>query len=209
MRRLYLLIEKILVSPDYAANYQGAIFSEVVKARDEKTLQDDYQAALEGVKAGNFDSVLFVGDRSLPDSDQKDLDLLKHLNDSLKVVSMLCDAEHPLAELSNVLLPARSILEKQGLLINRAKRLQYNENVRPFPSGTHQHWKLLDLLGREFGGSLTSAKSDRERTLEYLQKEKKLQGIRIRDIKGEGVDLTKLSSQRQGSSEAESVQPGA
>ncbi len=178
-------VEKILISPDYAANFRGAEFSGMV----EGDLAASYQAALADLKAGKFSKVLLVGDRSLV-ADEIDEAVLAALRGASLSVAIVSDAGSKLAAACSVLLPGRSILEKSGLLINRKRRLQYADRVLDAPQGTEPEWRLLNRLAEACGGRLTGALADRELTLAYLAGEPRLAGHTMAEIKAGGIDLT-------------------
>ncbi len=177
-------VEKILVSPDYAANFRGAEFSGLVSGN----LADGYLGLLADLKAGKFKNVLIVGDRGIlaPDIDEALLTVVKNAQVS---IAILTDAASPLAAHAKVLLPGRSILEKSGLLINRKLRIQYSDRVVPFVEGSIPEWRLFTQLIEACGGKLSGAVADREFTLSYIAAEPRLNNLSIGIIKSGGVDL--------------------
>lgn len=180
-------VEAVLISPDYAANRNGYLFCGL--GSDEEALQQEYAAAVNRIKAGEYDTVLFVGDRALAREDLSDLPLLNSIEKTPLTVGLLCDRESPLFAACNVVLPARSVLEKSGLLVNRTDRLQYSQSCLDFPDGTDPEWRLLGKIAKLLGRSIVEAESDRALTLSYLKAEPRLKGLTIRAIKGEGIDL--------------------
>lgn len=56
-RSLKRLLNPILISPDYAANFRGAEFAGIVSGN----LQAQYEEALQAVRSGNARSVLLIG----------------------------------------------------------------------------------------------------------------------------------------------------
>jgi NADH-quinone oxidoreductase subunit G len=189
-------LEKMLISPDYAANAQGAIFAGLLGEVRVEDLEASYSAALNALKTEEFEALVVIGDRGLAAQDLKDLELLQRINSVPLSVGLLCDESSPLAGACTVVFPVRSILEKQGLLINRTLRLQYNDRVVNLPEGPEPSWRVLEMISTRLGNSVTKATSDRELTLEYLARESRLPGLRIKDIKGQGFDLGALATKQ-------------
>lgn len=190
-------VEKVLVSPDYAANFRGAEFSGVVSG----DLEAQYQAALERVRSGTVAKVLVVGDRAVLKQDI-DLRFADGLRKATISVGILTDADAPLVELLKVVLPGRSILEKSGLLINRAGRLQYTDRVVDFPEGSEPDWRVLAKISERCGVRAPGGLTDRESTLGYLASEPRLAGLTIALVKAGGIDL---SSYKPGGAAAKST----
>lgn len=176
--------EAILVSPDYAPNFQGAVFSGIVSG----DLAAGYSAALKKLREGGFQNVLCVGDRAIAQGDLT-VETVHGLSKASLSVGLFCDAAAQLSEVVSLAFPARSILETAGLLVNRQGRLQYTDKVIDFPDGTEPCWRIINRITEKSGASLTKAHSDRELTLELLNAESRLKGLKIAAIKAGGVDL--------------------
>lgn len=177
-------VEAKLISPDYAANFQGAVFAGLVSGN----LEEDYKAALQSLINGVYKSVLFIGDRAISKEDQTP-QVLHALQSVPTSVGLFCDEISGLTTSTKVVFPARSILEKSGLLINSAERLQYSARVIDFPDGSKPDWQIISRIGLELGSKLSSAIVDRELTIEYLTKERRLAGLTIAKIKQGGICL--------------------
>ncbi|MCB0353984.1 MAG: (2Fe-2S)-binding protein [Bdellovibrionales bacterium] len=178
-------VEKILISPDYAPNYRGAEFAGLVPEVSEQS----YEEALRELSNGTYPQVLCLGDTSL-DSEERDVATASQLfSKARNVVSFLSDSSSTLAAISHVVFPARSILEKSGLMISRAKRLQYATQSVDAPEGTLPEWLLLNGIAKAFGKALVEVRQDRDLTVSYLGAEPRLKGLTIALIKGEGIDL--------------------
>lgn len=177
-------VEAILVSPDYAANMRGAQFAELVQGDP----ADRYLLALRKLRAHLFTRAFFIGERSVFSDDLtgETVDAIKALQQSLFVGT---DAASPLAQLSQVVIPGRSILEKSGLMVNRSNRLQYAERVVELRDGTFPEWRIINEWSRIAGAPLVEAQQDREVTLAILSSEERLKGLRIGAIKAGGVPL--------------------
>ena len=193
--------EALLVSPDYAANFRGAEFAGLVAG----DLNAGYIQALDKIRRGGLKSVLIIGDGAIR-PDDCDAAVLSGIKGAAVSVALLSDAGSPLVTVCNVVLPSRSILEKSGLLINRAQRVQYSDSVIAFPEGCEPSWRLMNMVAEACGGRLTAATNDREFTQAYLAEEKRLSGLTIAAIKRGGVDLRSRSGAVPASS---AVQPAA
>jgi NADH-quinone oxidoreductase subunit G len=185
--------EKVLMSPDYAANVFGAQYGGLVTGH----LEERYEDALRKLKANAFPNVLIFGDRGiLPgDCDEKTLAAIKGAAYS---VASVCDRSGRVAAAAHVVVPARSILETSGLMVNRAGRLQYTSAVLDFPTGTEPQWRIINRLAAVLGGRITEAKADRDLTLAYLGLDTRLAGLTIGTIKNGGVDLNTYEPSRVG-----------
>lgn len=192
-------VEKLLVSPDYAANVMGATAVNLVSSN----ARGDYLEALGKIRRKEIEHVLFLGDRSL-DRDDIDDALLEGIRSSKTSVGMLCDGDSPLVEALGYVVPGRSILEKSGLMINRAGRLQYVQAVKGVVDGTVPEWRFIGLVAESAGIKLLSGNlahmADREVTRWYLGADPLVStsAFTIAKIKDGGVQLT--LGQKSGSS---------
>lgn len=176
-------LESILVSPDYAPNFQGAKWLGLV----EGGLESRYRELLASVSGGKFKHVLFVGDRSIEPSEVSS-ELLK--STTTNIYSVLCDTLHPLYARSHVVIPGRSVLEKSGLLINRGNRLQYTSRFVTPVDGSISEWRIFSGIGAVLGQRFTDASDDREATNWLLGSEPTFSGLSIKKIKDGGVSLS-------------------
>jgi NADH dehydrogenase/NADH:ubiquinone oxidoreductase subunit G len=146
------------------------------------------------IRRKEIENILILGDRAI---DARDLDeaLLEGLQAAKVSVSLLTNAESPLAKVSSFVIPGRGILEKSGLLLNRAMRLQYTQSVVPLLDGTIPEWRFLGQLAEAANIKIVSgdlnALSDRDLTRWYLANDPLLaaQGLTIQAIKNGGVCL--------------------
>jgi NADH dehydrogenase/NADH:ubiquinone oxidoreductase subunit G len=133
--------------------------------------------------------------------------LLEGLSSSKVSVGVLTDADSPLRKVLSFTVPGRSILEKSGLLLNRALRLQYAQAAVPLRDGTVPEWRFLAQLSEAAGAKVVSADTrvinDRELTRWYLSTDPIIasQGLTIQVIKAGGVQLQ--TSTRQATSNGE------
>jgi NADH-quinone oxidoreductase subunit G len=180
--------EAILVSPDYAANIQGARWSELVGDDPQRAYED----AIEKVKKGEVPGAVFIGDRSV---EQKDFtpDFFLGLTKLGGTAGILCDAESPLTGNLDWVLPARSVLEKSGLLINQGMRAQYAQKVVEAPEGVPPTFSLLDRLGQQlkvaFFSDLSTLTSERDLTRAVLRDDTRFGGATIAQVRDGGVVL--------------------
>ena len=183
-------VEEVLVSPDRAANFRGAQLVGLIG----EDPQSEYVEALAKIRRKEIEHVLILGDRAIDRSDV-DAALLEGLAAAKVSVGVLTDAEHPVASSLSFVVPGRSILEKSGLLLNRALRLQYTDHVVPLREQTVPEWRFLALLAESVGAKIMSADphtlSDREVTRWYLKTDTALaqQGLTIQIIKDGWVQL--------------------
>ncbi len=175
-------VEAILMSPDYAANSQGADFMKVVAT----PLQSAYEAALQDLKAGRAQTVLIVGEKGILAKDATP-ELAAALSRIEASVYLGADAGHPAATAARVALPGRSVLEKAGLLMNRQQRLQYTDRFLNFPEGTEPEWRLLNRIAQACGNRVVEAAADRDLTIAFLAGEPRLAGLSIARIRDGGV----------------------
>ncbi len=174
--------EAILISPDYAANFRGA--QQAGLAVQDK-LEEHYENLFQKLKQGVYAHALIIGDRAF---DARDIgEELKQALEKLEMsAGVLTDAASPLAASLKVVFPGRSILEKSGLMVNRAGRLQYAERCLDYPAGTSSDPQIAITLAAARGKTIVEAGSDRELTLEYLQSQQRLKGLTIKDLKIRG-----------------------
>jgi NADH-quinone oxidoreductase subunit G len=183
-------VEKILVSPDYAANFVGA---KVVGLVGENP-GDEYQDVLGKIRRKEIEHVVVLGDRAIAAEDI-DAALLEGLRTAKTSVGLLADASSPLIDALGYVVPTRSILEKSGLLVNRNSRLQYTQAVTPIIDGTVPEWRFIGLLAEAAGIKLLPGvlghMSDREVTRWYLSVDSAVStaGITIAKVKDGGVQL--------------------
>jgi NADH-quinone oxidoreductase subunit G len=177
-------IEKILVSPDYAANFRAAEFCgfQVSESR--------YREALSTIAAGAAPAIVTIGDHAIW-PEHLTPGVARGLNG--KLAALLGDARSPLASAARVRIPARGVLEKSGLMINRAARLQYSDRALTAPAEALSAWQLALKVAALSGVGLGSALNDREFTLQLLTQEPRLNGLTIPLIKAGGVPLAQAA----------------
>lgn len=182
-------VEKILVSPDYAANFRAAEFSGLVQT----VHAEAYENALREVRSGSVSHLLLVGQRAVFAEDC-DAAFLAGVQRAAVSLGTLTDAASPLASSLKVVLPGRSILEKSGMMVNRARRLQWSDRVIEAPLGAEPEWRLFFRLSKECGVPLGTATNDRDLSLWVLGRDARLAGLTIASVKGVGVSPGEASA---------------
>lgn len=201
-------VEKLLVSPDRAANFMGATLINLVSAN----AGGDYLDALGKIRRKEIEHVLFLGDRAIAQEDV-DAALLDGIRSAKTSVGVLCDADSALVKVLGFVVPGRSVLEKSGLMVNRKGRLQYVQAVRAIVDGSVPEWRFIGLLGETAGSKLIAGNpshmADREVTRWYLGADPlvSMGGYSIAKIKDGGVQLT--VGQKSGASTAGEGAPAA
>lgn len=183
-------VEQILVSPDYSANFRGAQLAGLVGELPES----EYQEVLGKIRRKEIEQILILGDRAI---DARDIDaaLVEGVRAAKVSVAVIADQQSPLVQAASFVVPGRSILEKSGLVVNRAMRLQYTQSVVPLRDGTFPEWRFLALLAEAAGNKVVAgdlkAMSDRDLTRWYLATDSLLaaQALTIHGIKDGGVQL--------------------
>lgn len=181
-------VEALLISPDYAPNFEGAKFVGLVNG----DLEKGYNDALSKVRAAQAKNILIVGERGILEQDC-DAALLKGLSSADLSCAISTNANSPLRRAVKISLPGRSALEKSGLFINRKQRLQFAQAIIQSPAGSEPEWRILNKLSANFGKKIVEATTDRDLTLAFLAVEPRLEAQSIGSIKGLGVALTGMS----------------
>lgn len=176
-------LERILIAPDYSADFRAAEFAGLIS----QVSSTAYADAVNRLLGGEIANALFVGDLSLAWSDQTP-EMVEAVRKLKSSIALIADAAHPAAQ-SVVVLPSRTVLEQSGLMINRSHRLQYADRIMDAPLGSEPVWRWLAMIGERCGVKLSSAAADRERSLEYIASEPRLLGLRLSSIKPGGIDL--------------------
>jgi NADH-quinone oxidoreductase subunit G len=183
-------VQKLLVSPDYAANFMGATVVNLISLN----AREDYLEAVAKIRRKEVEHVLVLGDRAIA-SEDLDAGLIEGLRSAKTSVGVLCDGDSVLAQTLAVVVPGRSILEKSGLLVNRKGRLQYAQAVRQIVDGTIPEWRFIALVAESAGIKLVpgdvKSMGDRELTRWYLGADPLVSnaGYSIAAIKNGGVQL--------------------
>lgn len=201
-------VQKILVSPDYASNFRGAQLSGLVGEDPEV----EYEEVLGKIRRQEIEHLLILGDRAVAQQDV-DAALLAGLKAAKTSVAVLTDSESALLAGVNMVVPGRSILEKSGLLINRALRLQHAQSVVPLTDGTVPEWRYVALLAEAVGAKVVPGNvqqmSDRDLTRWYLGADPLVStlGLSIASIRDGGVQLA--PTQRESATVSGGVSAGA
>ncbi|HMO02309.1 MAG TPA: 2Fe-2S iron-sulfur cluster-binding protein [Oligoflexia bacterium] len=183
-------LEKILISPDYSPNYQGALFCDLIKLEG---LKDQWFEGLRALSAGKLQRVLMFGDNvlhGLPAEFESVLSATLSDNQTVSKVSKIVFCGSDAASLAAIgawiILPTEALLEKSGFYINRQKRMQFLDSVFAMPSGVLAQWQIIARLA--IGVELTKAKNYRELSRHFLA-ERGFEGVTIAQIKNGGINL--------------------
>ena len=200
-------LEQILISPDSAANFRGAQSFGLISEGDGEQVEAQYKEAISLLKNKEIERVLFVG-REPVVAEDLNAELLAGIAASEVSLGIFYDMEHPLFSVCQSVLPGRSYLEKSGLMINRAGRIQYLDRVMDPHPASKSEWWWFDSLSQQ---KASSSIADREATRAMLEQEPIFEGLSIATIKKGGVDLGEhLSKIRSsGSSESHNQEGGA
>lgn len=197
-RRNLTELEEILISPDYAPNAraaqlfglagEGAAWREAVEQR--------YTSVLEKIRSGEAKRILLVGEAAVAPSDS-DPTLEQNLrNASVSVcIGAAAPALSPAAAGSHVLLPGRTVNEKNGVMLNREGRLQRLRMLLQGPIGTQPDWLLLSRLAAGLGKKILPAgvMDDRSLFRAMIKQSKRLSGVTLVRIGDSGLQLTDIS----------------
>jgi NADH-quinone oxidoreductase subunit G len=196
-------VQKILVSPDYAANFRGAQVAGLIGEDPES----EYVDILGKIRRKEIEHLLILGDRAVAAQDI-DAALLSGIKAAKTSVAVLTDKTSPFLAAAKMIVPGRSILEKSGLLVNRSLRMQYSQSVVPLKDGTIPEWRYIALLSEAAGAKLIPANvqeiNDRELTRWYLGADSLVSthGLSIAKIKQGGAQLAVSNRESTARSEA-------
>lgn len=183
-------VQQILMSPDTACNFRAAQLAGLIGENPEA----EYHDVLAKIRRKEIDQIIVLGDRAVAPQDL-DAELVAGLTSAKLSVGVLSDATSPLAGAVGYVVPGRSILEKSGLLLNRALRLQYAQALVDFPEPSVPEWRFLALLAEVHGVKLlpipATTSNDRDVTRWYISADAAVQslGLTIARIKQGGVQL--------------------
>ena len=170
-------VQRVLVSPDYAANYRGAEFIGLINDNPEK----QYNEALVELKTNNYQNILFIGDRSI---DLNDLNVnFIEISKFSNRLGFFSDSEHPLISKLQAVFCVKNVLQKRGLLINRNNRLQYTNQIIDSEIKLTSEWSVFNEIAKSYGQKIVNATNDRDLTIEFLNSYDQLKSLKIKDIK--------------------------
>lgn len=198
------------MSPDQASNFRAAQMVGLVGENPEA----DYVDILAKIRRKEIENVLVLGDRAIAPEDL-DAALLEGLSAAKVSVGVLTEADTAISKVLKHVVPGRSILEKSGLLVNRKNRMQYAQQVVPFPDGTLPEWRFLAVLAEVCGFKLLSGAplqmSDRDVTRWYLSADPVIAslGLSIATIKNNAGVQVPLAPTSGGAAAGSSVTEGA
>jgi len=168
VRRELSSVEAKLISPDYAPNARAAALCGVQAATAEDwraQLEARYRALVERVKGGSAERILFIGDLSVRAEDL-DSDFRKAVAAAEVSVFIGASGSGEGVESScKVLLPSRTVHEKNGVFVNANYQAQRLKELMPAPFGTLPEWSIINQLAAAFGVSLLPKEVLDERSL--------------------------------------------
>jgi NADH-quinone oxidoreductase subunit G len=188
--------QQVLVSPDYSANARaGTLFGLVEHGADwHEALDRKYQTLLSKLREGAFQTVVMIGDCSIlnRDLDSSTIDALRQALVSIQLGTRFTrgSAGDDLAQgtppVASLVIPVRTINEKQGVLVNRDLRFQRVRQFLDAPTGVDPEWRWLLRIAKELGKPLLSQDCQNERALYRMMS---------KDIKNlEDVSLVSMGS---------------
>jgi NADH-quinone oxidoreductase subunit G len=176
-------VEAVLISPDYAPNYQAAKLFGLVSG----DLQMSYEKAVKDFALGKYKQALIIGDRAIADADIS-VEFVANWS-SATTIFIGTNAHHRLVDGASAVIGSRSIVEKSGVLVNRTLRAQYTDRFVDAPENTIPDWKVLLLLAKALNApaaslpSLSSIVSERDLTLWLLKANQKFGDSSIKSLK--------------------------
>jgi NADH dehydrogenase/NADH:ubiquinone oxidoreductase subunit G len=178
-------VQRVLISPDYAPNYRSFMWT--FGSETERELQNQFETAMKNIQ--NFKQLVFFGDRSIDaQSITGGVEKLVRILRETRSWSFISDATSGLAQ-AGVTVPTRTVLERSGLYINRAGRLQYLDKVVPIFEASQPVWRICRDLAPKVSEVVGTGAADRDATNFILSNDGRFGGNSIRQIKGEGVAL--------------------
>lgn len=177
-------LESILISPDRSPNFRAAEYA----CFTSNNAAGDYGIALAKVRLSQAAAVIIVGERAIFPEDIDD-GLLHGLRAAKFSAAMLASDNSPLLSAVQVAMPSRIVLEKSGLFMNRKGRLQYIQRCFEPVAGSEPEWRILMRMANMLGQSFVEPESERSLTLEFLEREERLRGKSLKQIKDQGVTV--------------------
>ncbi|MCB0345186.1 MAG: (2Fe-2S)-binding protein [Bdellovibrionales bacterium] len=209
-RRDLSKLEQILVSPDYAPNARAAQLFGLCGNEESwrEAVERHYESVLKQISSGSAKRILLVGEGAVAEADC-DAALVKGLR-SASVSLALC-ASHPesdpVAAACSVVLPGRTVHEKNGVMLNRDARLQRLRMLLQGPIGTQPEWMLLANLASGLGKKILPAEVTDDRGLfrAMTGSLESLSGATLVRIGDSGIELEEAAGGKDGSSDPAAV----
>jgi len=189
-------LEKILISPDRAANARSFAILNIGSsdANWREFLQHKYFEVLEKIRSGSVKRILFVGDEALLPEDIDDRLQAGIASADCVVWLRAADFVAEKERLSNVLLlPARTVNEKSGVMVNTNRRLQRLRATLSQPFGGYPEWLALNEIANACNKSILENVSNDREVFRAMTKEVKLfAGLSYAIIGEQGISLDAL-----------------
>ena len=158
-------VSAILVSPDYAPNAR-AITLLGLNADDgnwRQKIEEGYTNLLSAVSDGKASRILFVGDGAVAEADLSE-NFRRGLHGAACSVALSArgtggaqgENSAGVQQFSQLVLPGRTVNEKNGVLVNRDRRLQRLRSLLSAPFGSLSEWMLLARIAGACGKEIIS-----------------------------------------------------
>lgn len=194
-------VERVLISPDYSPNARAAEYLGIISGGDgwREQLAERYRRALE-ILRGGVSRVLLVGDLAIYDEDL-DQGAERSIAGAQGSVALTPSAPasrrtgfgtiHGAHANCSVLLPSRTTIERDGVMVNQAGRVQRVRTLVSPPFGSIAEWNLLLKLGKAAGASLLPDEVIDERAVyrEMAKAIAPLNGLTLMNIGAQGMPL--------------------
>jgi len=193
--------EAVLISPDRAPNIRSAellgLLPENTAASWRLQREQEYEALLEGLENGNFETALFLGPDAILESDLSET-LVSKIG-SLKA-SICLSPGGTLASLASLYLPGLTVVEQEGLYLNSQGRLQ---RIRQLLTPPEETLRVFDLhrvhaaakgdagLEEDHPGLKATPRTLSRYVLRQLPSSENLglSSIKLKDVGEQGIDL--------------------
>ena len=182
-------VERILVSPDYAPNARaidalGVLSGSSASWRSE--LEKRYADLLGKMRQGEISRVLLVGDGAILSSDVDDRVRATLRGAKLAVVISCSTTDSDfLADASNVVLPGRTVNEKNGVFVNKDLRVQRVRALLTPPFGSQAEWVWLTQIAAAAGKPIVASGLSDDRAL-FREMTQKVSAFGGRTLQGIG-----------------------
>lgn len=200
-------VEKILISPDYAPNARAALLLGIISEQGDgwrAVLEGHYLALLDRLKRGALRKVLFVGDHALAPHDVS-AELLQAIARCPVSVQLtprgVAGGEHRTfatneIQFRQVLLPGRSVNEKNGVMMNGQGRIQKLQATLQAPVGSMPEWMLLRRMAEAAGTKIVPGDIQEDRALfrHVVQKFPALSGLTLHKLGALGLTVEELQA---------------
>ena len=196
--------QAVLVSPDYSPNARAANLFGIGLGNGDwrERLETGYFGLLQRLRQGGVKRVLLVGDFALRDEDLDESIISALLQTDVSVALTprgVIDGEPHATEesateafgavlgahqLCKVILPSRTVNEKNGILVNKDMRFQRLGSLVSAPFGSFTEWMLLHKVAKQCNRAILSDKATDDRAVfrEMVAQYEPLSGLTLAGI---------------------------